>query len=345
MEGFPASGALRQQRQGRARIRLPPAVAFVVRRAAAGLLTLLIVSILIFAGTDLLPGNAARAILGQRATPQALSALEAQLHLNRPAPARYWTWFSGFVRGDFGSSAAGVITSESHPSVSSVIAAPLGYSALLAAVTFVVLVPLALLIGVFAATRAGRPVDHAISVGSLSVVSLPEFVTGSLLVAVFAGALQWLPGVSLVPPGQSVLETPNILVLPVLTLLAASLAYTTRFIRASVLESLRSDYVAAARLGGVGARRVLWRYAVRNALAPTVQVVAQTAQWLVGGIVITETVFAYPGIGKTLVDAVSVRDVPVVQSVTLLLAAFYIALNILADLIVVLLVPKLRTAQ
>jgi peptide/nickel transport system permease protein len=325
--------------------RLHPAAAFLARRLAAGLLILLIVSILIFAGTDLLPGNAARAILGQRATPQAVAELEAQLHLDRPAPERYWTWLSSFVRGDFGTSAAGVITSESHASVSSVIAAPLGYSALLAAVTAVLLLPLALALGVFAATRAGRPVDHAISVGSLGVVSLPEFVTGSLLVALFAGALGWLPGVSLVLPGQSVLATPDILVLPVLTLLAASLAYTTRFIRASVVETLRSDYVAAARLGGVGAQRVLWRYAVRNALAPTVQVVAQTAQWLVGGIVITETVFAYPGIGKTLVDAVSVRDVPVVQSIALLLAAFYIGLNILADLVVVLLVPKLRTAQ
>ena len=322
-----------------------PVALFVVKRIGAGLLTLLVVSMLIFAGTNLLPGNAARAILGQHATPASVAALDKQLDLNHPATERYWTWLTGFVHGDLGQSASGaVLSGAGHASVSSVIVGPLGNSAILAAVAFIVLVPLGLLIGVFSATRIGRWSDTTISLGTLGLVSLPEFVTGSILVIVFAVSLGWFPAVSLVAPGSSVLSQPNILILPVLTLLAASLAWNVRFIRSSVAATLRSDYVAAARLGGIENRRVLWRYGVRNALASTVQVVAQTAQWLVGGIVITETVFGYPGIGQALVSAVTQRDVPVVQTVALILAAFYIALNIAADLLVVMLVPKLRTA-
>lgn len=322
-----------------------PVAVFVVKRIGAGLLTLVVVSMLIFAGTNLLPGNAARAILGQHATPVSVAALEKQLNLNHPATDRYWTWLTGFVRGDLGHSASGaVLSGAAHASVSSVIALPLGNSAILAAVAFIVLVPLGLLIGVFSATRIGRWSDTVISLGTLGMVSLPEFVTGSILVLIFAVTLGWLPAVSLVNPGTAVLSQPNILVLPVLTLIGASLAWSVRFIRSSVAATLRADYVTAALLGGIENRRVLWRYAVRNALAPSVQVVAQTAQWLIGGIVITETVFGYPGIGQALVSAVTQRDVPVVQTIALILAAFYITLNIVADLLVVMLVPKLRTA-
>jgi peptide/nickel transport system permease protein len=318
---------------------------FVVRRIGAAVLTLIVVSMLIFAATNILPGNAARAVLGQHATPSSVAALERELHLNHPVTERYWTWLTGFVHGDMGVSSAGaVLSGAGRDSVSSLIVGPLGNSAILAAVAFIILVPLSLLIGVFSATRVGRKSDTLISLGTLAVISLPEFVTGSLLVAVFAVSFGWLPAVSLVSPGTSVLSNPDILVLPVLTLVAASLAWTVRFVRASVAAALRADYVAAAQLGGVGRWRVLWRYAVRNALAPTVQVIAQTAQWLVGGIVVTETVFGYPGIGQALVGAVTQRDTPVVQSIALILAAFYIATNIVADLIVVLLVPKLRTA-
>jgi peptide/nickel transport system permease protein len=326
-------------------LRRHPAIAFVLRRVGAAIITLIIVSMLIFAGTNLLPGNAARAILGQHATPASVAIVERELGLNHSITERYWSWFTGVLHGNLGQSAVGaVLNGSEHASVAGLISGPLGDSAILAAIAFLILVPLALLIGVFSATRVGRWSDTAISMFSLGLVSLPEFVTGSLLVLLFAVGLGWLPAVSLVAPGQSVLSHPEILILPVATLVSASLAWTTRFIRSSVAESLRSDYVTAAILGGVGDRRVLWRYAVRNALAPTVQVVAQTAQWLVGGIVITETVFAYPGIGQALVNAVNERDIPVVQSIALILAAFYIALNIVADLVVVLLVPKLRTS-
>jgi peptide/nickel transport system permease protein len=180
-------------------------------------------------------------------------------------------------------------------------------------------------------------------VSSLAAVSLPEFVTGSLLILVFAVWLHLLPAVSLVPSGSGVLDRPRILVLPVLTLLAASLAQTVRMVRAGMLDVLRADYVAMARLNGLPERQVVGRYALRNALAPTVQVIALNVQWLVGGIIVTEYVFGYPGIGQQLVEVVNARDIPFVQSVSLIIAAVYLGINIIADLLVVLLIPKLRT--
>jgi peptide/nickel transport system permease protein len=198
-------------------------------------------------------------------------------------------------------------------------------------------------LGIVAAMRAGRPLDHAVSVSSLAIISLPEFIIGSLLILVFFSWLDVLPPVSLIPPGTSPLAEPKLLVLPVLTLLGASLAASIRMVRAGMVETLNSEYVTMARLNGFAERMVVSRYALRNALAPSVQVFAQNIQYLVGGIVVTEYLFNYPGLGKELVDAVAIRDVRAVQVVALLIAAFYILINIVADLLVVLLVPKLRT--
>ncbi|MFN2630027.1 MAG: ABC transporter permease [Gaiellaceae bacterium] len=322
-----------------------PLARFVVGRLLAGLLTLFIVSILMFAGTNVLPGDVATAVLGRDSTPAGLAEIRKELHLAQPAPERYWNWLSGFVQGDLGNSVAGQAVSGQATPISGLIGDRVRNTAALALLTIALLVPLSIGLGVLAATRAGRPADHAISAASLAVISLPEFVTGTLLALLFAVWLGVLPGVSLVPIGDSVFTHPSILVLPVLTLLAASLAQTIRMVRAGMLEVLRSDYVEWARLCGYRERRVVLRYALRNALAPTVQVLALNIQWLVGGIVVTEYVFNYPGLGQQLVQAVSVRDVPFVASVGLLIAIVYISLNVLADLLVVLLVPKLRTAQ
>jgi peptide/nickel transport system permease protein len=190
----------------------------------------------------------------------------------------------------------------------------------------------------------GRSADHAISFTSLSVVSLPEFVIGSLLFLVFFSWLGWFLPISLVPPGESPLANPSQLVLPVLTLLGASLAGSIRMVRAGMVQALDAEYVHMARLNGYRERLVVVRYALRNALAPAVQVIAQNLQYLVGGIIVIEYLFSYPGIGKELVDSVAIRDVREVQSIAILIAAVYIAINIVADLIVVLLVPKLRTS-
>ncbi|HEX2045709.1 MAG TPA: ABC transporter permease [Gaiellaceae bacterium] len=326
----------------RAARRRRPLLRFVVRRLAAAVATLFVVSILIFAGTEVLPGDAASAVLGRTATPEQLAEMQELMGLDRPAHERYLDWLGGVLTGDLGNSAAGYAAGGETP-IWDDIAPRVGNSLVLAGVTALLMVPLALVLGVLAAVRAGRTVDHAISVGSLAIISLPEFIIGSLLILLFFSWLDVLPPVSLVPPGESALSRPEALVLPVLTLLGASLAASIRMVRAGMLEALNAEYVTMARLNGFRERVVVARYALRNALAPSVQVFAQNIQYLVGGIVVTEYLFSYPGLGKELVDAVAIRDVREVQSVALLVAGVYVLLNIVADVLVVLLVPKLRT--
>ena len=329
---------------GAHRARTHPVVRFVVRRVVAAVITLILVSMLIFAGTEVLPGDAAQAILGRSATPDAVAQLRDQLGLDRPVPVRYVDLLGRVVRGDLGVSATQTVASGAGSPVWGLISERLLNTVILATAAIMLIVPFGLFLGLFAARHAGRAADQTVSVSSLAAVSLPEFVTGSLLILVFAVGLHILPAVSLVPSGSGVLDRPQILVLPVATLLAASLAQTIRMVRAGMLDVLRSDYVAMARLNGLPERKVVRRYALRNALAPTVQVVALNVQWLVGGIIVTEYVFGYPGLGQELVEVVNTRDIPFVQSVSLIIATIYLAINIVADLLVVLLIPKLRTS-
>jgi peptide/nickel transport system permease protein len=246
------------------------------------------------------------------------------------------------VHGDLGDSSIGLAQGQKHAPVWALISDPVKNSLILAVITALFMIPLSLGLGAIAAVYAGRPADHAISIMSLAAIALPEFVIGSLLVGVFFVWLDVLPPVAIIPPGQSPLSDPTKLILPVATLLFASLAAGIRMVRAGMVETLQAEYVMAARLNGLSERWVLWRYAMRNALAPSVQVLAQNLQWLIGGIIITETVFAYPGLGSLLVTAVGNRDLGVVQSVAMLIAVVYVMLNLVADLIVLLLVPKLR---
>jgi peptide/nickel transport system permease protein len=321
-----------------------PLVRFVVRRLLAAVATLFVVSVLVFFGTEVLPGNAASAVLGKNATPTELHKLEQRMGLDRSAVHRYGDWLGGLLTGDLGNSAAGLASGEKFP-IWNQIRGKLGNSFALAAITTLLMVPLSLLFGVLAARRAGRPADHAISITSLAITSLPEFVVGSILILSFFSWLKVLPPVSLIPPGDNPLSHIKALVLPVLTLLGVTLAASIRMVRAGMIEALRSEYVQMARLNGFRERTVLTRYALRNALAPSVQVFAQNIQYLVGGIIVTEFLFNYPGLGQELVNSVAVRDVREVQSVAVLVAAFYVCVNILADLLVLALVPKLRTQQ
>jgi peptide/nickel transport system permease protein len=282
-------------------------------------------------------------VLGRNAAPEQLAELRAQMGLDRPAVERYLDWLGGLVTGDLGNSAAGYAEGSRRP-IWDEISGEIGNSLTLALVAALVMVPVALVLGVVSAVRAGRLTDHAISTSSLAIISLPEFIIGSLLILVFFSWLGWLSPVSLIAPGESPLAHPKQLVLPVLTLLGASLAASVRMVRAGMIDALRTDYVQMARLSGLRERTVIRRYALRNALAPSVQIFAQNIQYLVGGIIVVEYLFSYPGLGKELVDAVAIRDVREVQSVAIVIAAVYIALNIVADLLVVLLVPKLRTA-
>ena len=321
---------------------VPPVLAFLARRLVGAALALFVASILIFAATSILPGDAASVVLGRGATPEAVRQLDRELNLDRPRAEQYASWLGGFVHGDLGDSSVGLAQGAKHAPVWDLIANPVRNSLILALVTAIFMIPLSLALGALSAVFAGRPIDHAISIGSLAAIALPEFVIGSLLIGVFFVWLDVLPPVAIIPPGDDPLSHPTKLILPVATLLLASLAASIRMVRAGMIEVLRTDYVQTARLNGLAERLVLWRYAMRNALAPSVQVLAQNLQWLIGGIIITEAVFAYPGIGSTLVTAVGNRDLTLVQSVAMLIAVVYVLLNLVADLIVFLLVPKLR---
>jgi peptide/nickel transport system permease protein len=319
-----------------------PVLAFLGRRILGGIAALLAASVLIFVGVQVLPGNAASAVLGRSATPQSIAILSHQMHLDQPAVQRYFDWLGGFVHGDLGDSSVALAQGASHAPIWPLISDAVKNSAILAGIAALLMIPLSLGLGALAAVRAGKPTDHLISLGALLSISLPEFVTGALLVAVFFVGLQLLPPVAIVPPGANPLSYPNELVLPVLTLLFASLASGIRMVRAGMYEALQTEYVQSARLNGLPERRVLTRYALRNGLAPSVQVLAQNLQYLIGGVIVVETVFAYPGLGSQLVNAVQNRDVAMVQSIAMLIAVIYVVINLVADLIVMLLVPRLR---
>lgn len=316
---------------------------FVARRVLAGIATLLVVSLLTFAALQLLPGNVATVVLGRAATPQATKEIEERLNLDQPFFQRYGTWLGGAVQGDFGDSTLALAQNAGEPSIGSRIGEPLVNTLILAGIVVVLLIPLSILFGVIGAKAADRLPDQVISISTLIFTAMPEFVIGSVLVLFFFTALGLLPPNALVPPGGSPFDHPDALILPVVTLLLTSLAWTTRLVRAGMVEVLRSDYIRYERLNGLRERRVIWRDGVRNGLAPSVQVFALSIQYLIGGVIITEAVFTYPGVGSLLVSSVLARDVTEVQAIAVIVAAAYIAINIVADLLVVFLVPKLRT--
>lgn len=307
-------------------------------RLGAGLLTLWAVSLLVYLGTQLLPGDAAQAALGQQATPQLVAGLRKQFGLDRPLLVRYSEWLSGIVHGDLGRSL------PSGSPVASVLSDHIRNTATLAAITGALLVPLSILLGIAAAVRRDRAFDHGITGVTLVLISTPEFVVGSLLALFFAVRLRWLPPASLVDSSQPLTTQVSLFVLPVLTLLAATLAQTIRMIRASMIDVLDAEYVTMARLKGVPERRVLFVHALPNAIGPLIQVLAFNVAYLIGGVVVTEAVFQFPGVGLALASAVTARDQPTVEAIALLVTAVYIGVNLLADLSAILLNPRLRRA-
>ena len=322
-----------------------PIAAFLVGRIAAGIVTLFVASFLIFAMTEILPGNVATAILGRTATPEAIQELEAKLDLDRPLIQRYGDWVAGLVTGDLGDSGVALAYNDPNTAVSDRVLTPLRNSLVLALLAFIIFVPCALALGILAGVNAGRPVDYAASMPALALGALPEFVVATFLIVIFFSVLDVLPPVVGFAEDDWPLSHMKQLVLPVLTLVIVAIATGMRMVRAGLIDVMRQDYVTMAYLNGFPRRRVIWRYAVRNAMAPSVIVLAQVAAYLVAGILVVENVFNYPGIGRVLLDGVKNRDVIVVQTVAIILAALYIALNIVADFIVVLLTPKLRTGQ
>jgi peptide/nickel transport system permease protein len=312
---------------------------FLLRRILLGLLTLLLVSIVVFAATQALPGNAARAILGRNATPARLAALTQQLHLNRSVFSQYFHWLGDILTGNLGISAA------TQQPVSQLISGRIANSAFLVLVSAIIAIPLSIALGVWMAVRRDRPADHILSITTLALASLPEFVIGIGLALLFATNLSHVfPAVSIIPPGQHAWNQLNAVVLPAATLIIAVTPYISRIMRASMVEVLESDYVTMARLKGLPNRTVIWRHAVPNAIVPAIQVSALQLAYMAGGVVVVEFVFSYPGIGSSLVDAVGNRDVPVVQALAIIIAAVYVVVNLVADLLTIVVTPRLRTA-
>jgi peptide/nickel transport system permease protein len=311
---------------------------FLLRRLGFLLLTLLLTSAVIFAITQLLPGDVARVILGREASETALQALRGRLGLDRPAPVQYLGWLSAFVRGDWGQS-----FSTGVP-IRGLVLERLGNSLMLAGVTLAIAVPLAVALGVIAALRAGTWVDGAISVGSLAVVGLPEFVTGLVLIEVFAFRLRWLPANASIAPEAGFLEALPMLILPALTATLVLLAYIARLTRASVIEELRRPYVRTATLKGLSRREVVVNHVLRNALLPTITVIAISIGWLISGLIVVENVFNYPGLGRLLTFAIDRRDVPLLQAISLVAVLVFALANLAADLAYAFLNPRIRLA-
>jgi peptide/nickel transport system permease protein len=311
----------------------------ILRRIGLGVLTLWLVSLVIFAAVIALPGDAATAILGKTATPDRVAALREQLHLNDSLFTQYTQWLKGVVTFDFGNSAA------TQQPVSQLLSDRVANSAFLVFLASIIAIPLSIALGVWMAMKRDRAVDHTASTVTLVLAALPEFVIGIGLILIFAtGLFHWFPAVSLLAPGEKAWEDPQVVVLPAATLILAVTPYISRIMRGSMVEVLESEYVTMARLKGLPERQVIWRHAVPNAIVPAIQVAALQLAWMAGGVVVVEFVFQYPGIGAALVDAVANRDMPVVQTVTMLAAAIYVFLNLAADLATILVTPRLRTA-
>ncbi len=317
-----------------------PVASLVVRRTGLGIITLFVVSFIVFFATSVLPGNAAFSVLGNSATPQRLRAIEDQLHLNTSVFHQYWSWLSGLLRGHPGNSLV------SHTSVTALVGPEIRNSAVLVVLAGLISTVLGVAFGALAGLKKDGPFDHASSVVALAVTALPEFVVAIGLVIVFATSVyHLLPAVSVLAPGTTPWTQPRLLVLPVATLVIVVVPYLFRMTRAVIIEALESDYVEMARLKGVPEWQIIVRHALPNAIAPMVQVIGLNFLYLAGGIVVVEFVFNYNGMGQGLVNAVTNRDIPVIQFIVIVLAAFYVFVNILTDVIALLATPRRRLSR
>jgi len=309
---------------------------FLIRRLPFMVFTLIIVSLVIFAVTEILPGDVATMILGQQATPEDLATLRAKMGLDRPAHVRYLDWVGGLLRGDLGKSLRLGLP------VGPLLLQRFRNSLALAVLAFAVGVPTSVLLGVVAGLKRDRWPDSLISVGTLVAVSLPEFVTGVFLIIVFSSWLGLLPPSSLMDPEANPLESLRHLVLPAATLMLVMMAHIARMTRSSMTEVMESNYIRTAVLKGLPMRTVVFEHAMRNALLPTISIIAINVGWLIGGLIIVESVFAYPGMGQLLLFAIGNHDVPLLQAVTLVIAVIYSSSNLAADLLYRYSNPRIR---
>ena len=309
-----------------------------LQRTASLTAVLLGMSVLIFGIVHILPGNVAYAILGEYATPAAIATLEARLGLNDPLPLQYWRWLSAMLHGDMG------LSIVMQRPATDLIAEALARSALLAGAAFVLVATGGIALGLHAATHRGSISDRILTLAQLVLIAIPEFFWAILAVLLFASWLHLLPATGYAPLSEGVLNWAAHLVMPVLVLSLGLLAHVSRLTRSSLLEVLGSRYVLAARARGLPERRVLWRHAMPNALLPAITVLAIDAGLLIGGIVVTETVFAYPGLGRLLVYAIERHDLPLLQAGMLVVTAVYALANFAADLLYAGLNPRIRVS-
>ncbi|MEO8060864.1 MAG: ABC transporter permease [Burkholderiales bacterium] len=307
-----------------------------VQRIGLACLSLLAVSVLVFAVTGVLPGDAAQEQLGQEATPESLAALRAQMGLDVPAHQRYLHWLGGLVRGDLGAS------SITQRPVTELIASRLPNSLLLAAVTALFSVPIALTLGISAAVWRGSWLDRVASTGAVAVVSVPEFLVATLAVLVFAVQLHWLPALSYLSSVDSIGQVLSAFAMPVLTLSCVIVAQMMRMTRAAVIDQLEAPYIEMVQLKGASPLRTVLAHALPNAVGPIANAVAMSLSYLLGGVIIVETIFNYPGIAKLMLDGVTQRDLPLVQACAMLFCAGYLSLVTIADLCGIVANPRLR---
>ncbi len=311
----------------------------IIRRLALGLLTLVLVSGIVFVAVEALPGDACTAYLGRMAQGKRLENCRRDFGLERPALTRYVEWTAAAVQGDLG------ISLKRNKPISGIIGPRLRNTLVLGLAATMIGVPIAVLLGIIAGLWRDRPVDLWVSTTAILAMTIPEFVSATMLILVFSIWLGWLPGIVTTPPDAPLFEFLSDIILPIVTLALVMTAHILRMVRTSVIDVMASDYIQMARLKGVPYWRMVFRHVLPNALLPTINLVALTIAWLLGGVVVIEVVFNYPGLGRLTINAIADRDLAMVQAIALILATIYVGLNLFADLLTLVVNPRLRTMQ
>ena len=310
----------------------------ILKRIGLALVTLLLVSAVIFTISGLLPGDAAQEVLGQGATSEQVAALRHEMGLDRPAPVRYAEWLGGIVTGDPGQSLV------ANKPVAEIISERLPNTLTLAGLAALVSVPFAFLIGIASAVARGRRLDRALNIMTLSMVALPEFLVATIAVLIFAVELLWLPSIAMVPKDPTFAQFVRAYAMPVMVLAVGVVAQLGRMIRAAIISELDRPYVEMARLKGVQPMRLVFRHVIPNAIGPIVNAMALSLSYLFGGAIIVETIFSYPGLASLMVNAVTSRDMPLLQACAMIFCATYLLLVLIADTVAILANPRLRQA-
>lgn len=314
----------------------------ILSRTLVGIVTLLFVSVLIFILTNILPGDVAEIILGQMATPESLAALRAKLGVDQPAHMRYFVWLGNLLSGDLGVSKAGSGFGTIGTPISTMLLPRLMNTLQLAGVVAVIAIPLSLTLGLLAAMYPGTRLDRVVTFSTLSLISVPEFMVATFLVLILAVFLGWLPATAYMSGDESGWKLVRALAMPTLTLVILASSQIIRMTRATVLNVMSCPYIEMAILKGVPRRRIILRHALFNAIGPIVNVIVLNLAWLISGVVIVETIFAYPGLAKLMIDAVQTRDLPLVQACAMVFCVTYIILIFIADMASIMSNPRLR---